>query len=301
MGYDFKTYWFGIVELRHLSRWIDWILEITHLLLMKKYVSTFKQFEGLELLRASFTTQYFKPHFHEQYALIFLEQGQVDYSYKDKIRIMGSGSMLLLNPYEVHTGKSIDGKPWQCRSLYISQELFYQVFKEQTKESHPPAFANAELEDRAFLQRFSQVHENLLIEMNESVAQAAAVEMLRQLVGLCSFKPLDLASGRIEEKAAAVKAYLDQNYLEQIRLDELEKELGFSKYYLIRSFESVYGLSPIRYTINLRIEEAKRLLYRGMKYTEVAYSTGFYDQSHFIRHFKMIVGVTPKAFCKAGN
>ena len=274
-------------------------MEITHLLLMKKYVSTFKQFEGLELLRASFTTQYFKPHFHEQYALIFLEHGQVDYSYKDKIRIMESGSMLLLNPYEVHTGKSLNGEPWQFRSLYISQELFHQAFKEQTNQSHHPAFANAQLEDQAFLRLFSRVHEYLLSEIDDALARTATLNLLKELVGLCSFESLDPSTGQRAEKAAAVKAYLDQNYLEQVRLDELEKELGFSKYYLIRTFEAVYGLSPIRYTINLRIDEAKRLLYSGMKYTEVAYSTGFYDQSHFIRHFKLIVGVTPKAFCKA--
>ena len=268
---------------------------------MKKHISTFKQFDGLELLRASFTTQYFKPHFHEQYALIFLEHGQVDYSYKNNVRVMESGSMLLLNPYEVHTGKSVNGEPWHFRSLYISQALFYQVFRDLTHKSYHPAFVEGELDDEAFLQLFSNVHEYLLSETDESIAQAAVIKLLERLVGLCSFKPLDSGNGKMEEKATAVKAYLDENYLEQIRLDELEKELGFSKYYLIRSFESVYGLSPIRYTINLRIEEAKRLLYSGMKYTEVAYSTGFYDQSHFIRHFKMIVGVTPKAFCKAKN
>lgn len=214
---------------------------------------------------------------------------------------MGSGSMLLLNPYEVHTGKSINGEPWHFRSLYISQDLFSQIYRNSTKKSHHPAFAKAELTDQAFVQLFSSVHEYLLSESDETIARTAAINLLETLVGLCSFEPLDSASGKMEEKATAVKAYLDQNYLEQIRLDELEKELGFSKYYLIRSFEAVYGLSPIRYTINLRIEEAKRLLYSGMKYTEVAYSTGFYDQSHFIRHFKMIVGVTPKAFCKPRN
>ncbi len=268
---------------------------------MKKYISTFKQFEGLELLRASFTTQYFKPHFHEQYALILLEHGQVDYSYKNNVRVMESGSIMLLNPYEVHTGKSVNGEPWHFRSMYISQDLFYQVYQNLTQKSHHPAFAEAELADEAFVQLFSKVHEYLLSETDEAIARTVVIELLETLVGLCSFESLDADPGKTEEKAAAIKAYLDQNYLEQIRLNELEKELGFSKYSLIRSFESVYGLSPIRYTINLRIEEAKRLLYSGMKYTEVAYSTGFYDQSHFIRHFKMIVGVTPKAFSKAKN
>ncbi len=251
----------------------------------------------MELLRASFTTQYFKPHFHEQYALILLEEGNVDYSYKDKIRVLEGGSILLLNPYEVHTGKSVNGEPWNFRSLYISQELFHQVYRETAQEDYRPVFTQSVLQNPAFVRLFSSMHEYLLSETEEPVARVIARNLLGALVGLCSFEPLRQDWGQFEEKAAAVKAYLENHYLEQIRLDELEKELGFSKYYLIRTFEAVYGLSPIRYTINLRIEEAKRLLYNGMKYTEVAYSTGFYDQSHFIRHFKLIVGVTPKAFC----
>ncbi len=264
---------------------------------MKKHISTFKQFEEVELLRASFTTQYFKPHFHEQYALILLEQGKVDYSYKDKIRVVESGSILLLNPHEVHTGKSANGAPWDFRSLYISPYFFHQVYKEATNRDHYPAFSQTVLEDPVFASTFSNIHECLLSETDESMAMAAARNLLNALINRCSFEARQADWGQSEEKAAAVKAYLEDHYLEQIRLDELEKELGFSKYYLIRVFESSYGLSPIRYTINLRIEEAKRLLYSGMKYTEVAYSTGFYDQSHFIRHFKMIVGVTPKDFC----
>lgn len=264
---------------------------------MKKYISTFKQFEGLELLRASFTTQYFKPHFHEQYALILVEQGKADYSYKGKIRVVDSGSILLLNPYEVHTGKSFNGEPWNFRSLYISQELFHRVYNNCTNKEDYPAFTTTVLRDPTFGQLFSRVHEYLFSETEESVAQAVVTNLLESLIDLCAFEPLQVDWGQSKDKAGAVKAYLEKHYLEQIRLDELEKELGFSKYYLIRVFESVYGLSPIRYTINLRIEESKKLLHSGMKYTEVAYATGFYDQSHFIRHFKLIVGVTPKDFC----
>lgn len=274
---------------------MDWYGEITHLLLMKKSISTFKQFEELELLQASFTTQYFKPHFHHQYALILLESGRVDYSYKDQVRHMEGGSILLLNPYEVHTGKSIDGGTWRFRSLYISQQLFRSLYGKTTKQVGFPAFAQAVLHDPPFIRQFTKVHEYLLTETEEKTAQSAVGTLVQALVGVCHFEILQSEWPVIEEKVSAIKAYLDAHYLETIRLDELAKELGLSKYYLIRQFESVYGLSPNRYAINLRIEEAKRLLHLGMKNTEVAYTTGFYDQSHFIRHFKMIVGVTPKS------
>lgn len=264
---------------------------------MKKSISTFKRLDELELLHATFTTQFFKPHFHKQYALILVEEGIADYSYKDKRLILEAGSMLLLNPFEVHTGKLLSGETWRFRSLYISQALFHRCYAKCTKALGVPRFAQSILQDQPFVAQFTQMHEYLLGETEETTAQAAIDSLVRMLTKICDF---DVKPGKwipVEEKASRIKAYLDAHYSETIRLDELARKLGMSKYYLIRLFESVYGLSPIGYTINLRIEKAKRLLNSGMKYTEVAYSTGFYDQSHFIRHFKMIVGVTPKAFC----
>ena len=43
----------------------------------------------------------------------------------------------------------------------------------------------------------------------------------------------------------------------------------------------------------IRIERAKTLLTRGWPVAHVAVETGFFDQSHFTRRFKRIVGVTP--------
>lgn len=263
---------------------------------MSNYVSTFKQFEELELLKASFTSQSFKPHFHEQFALVLLEKGRVDYSYKDQQRKAESGTLMLLNPYEVHTGKSIDDQPWDFRSMYISQQLFNEVFQEITAANYVPYFSQNMIREEKLLLHYQQLHEYLLDETDPALMKMALTSLIRELIQVCELTPSQPESDE-QRKAILLKEYIHEHYLENIRLDVLGEEMGLSKYYLIRLFESVYGLSPIRYAINLRIEEAKRLLYQGMKYTEVAYSTGFYDQSHFIRHFKKIVGVTPKAFC----
>jgi AraC-like DNA-binding protein len=46
------------------------------------------------------------------------------------------------------------------------------------------------------------------------------------------------------------------------------------------------------YQINLRIERSLPLLRQGMSLCRVAETMGFNDQSHFIRHFKSVMGVT---------
>jgi AraC family transcriptional regulator len=56
-------------------------------------------------------------------------------------------------------------------------------------------------------------------------------------------------------------------------------------------------LPPHQYVIARRIERAKRLLRDdNLSLAQVAARVGFWDQGHFTRHFKRLVGVTPKRF-----
>jgi AraC-like DNA-binding protein len=49
----------------------------------------------------------------------------------------------------------------------------------------------------------------------------------------------------------------------------------------------------------MRIDLARRLLTAGASSLDVALSTGFADQSHFIRSFKRVVGTTPAQYQRA--
>jgi AraC-like DNA-binding protein len=56
------------------------------------------------------------------------------------------------------------------------------------------------------------------------------------------------------------------------------------------------GVPPHAYQIQLRIARARHLLALGMPPSAVAAEVGFHDQSHFIRHFKRVLHVTPGEF-----
>jgi AraC-like DNA-binding protein len=93
---------------------------------------------------------------------------------------------------------------------------------------------------------------------------------------------------------------LEQRAHESISLDELASTAALSRFHLLRSFAGEFGLPPHAYQIQMRIKQACRLLRLGMPCVTVASSVGFADQSHFTRHFKKIMGVTPRAYAHAG-
>ena len=90
-----------------------------------------------------------------------------------------------------------------------------------------------------------------------------------------------------------IDAYLDRD----LSVRELGTVVQMSPHYFSRLFKETTGTTPRQYIIRYRIERAKSLLQYGtLSIAEVAKEVGFVDQSHFHRHFKRLVGITPKSY-----
>lgn len=96
----------------------------------------------------------------------------------------------------------------------------------------------------------------------------------------------------------AVKWYIHHPE-ENISLDKLAALTGFDKYYYLRLFKQKIGLTPHKFQVQNRIRKSQKLLEKNMPITEVALVMGFYDQSHFIRQFRRIVGISPTQYKRA--
>jgi len=90
-----------------------------------------------------------------------------------------------------------------------------------------------------------------------------------------------------------INDHLDLN----LTLVELAAIAQMSPNSFSRAFKQATGSTPHQYIIECRVERAKQLLLQD-KYTisEIAASLGFAHQSHLNRHFKRLVGMTPRAF-----
>ncbi|GGH64585.1 hypothetical protein HNQ91_002264 [Filimonas zeae] len=85
-----------------------------------------------------------------------------------------------------------------------------------------------------------------------------------------------------------------------LSLKEVSKDLDMNPSYLSREFSRYFdNLSYGEYIRKIRIERAIELLtHSSYALTEIAYLTGFSDQSHFTRIFKQQTGKTPTEYKK---
>jgi AraC-like DNA-binding protein/mannose-6-phosphate isomerase-like protein (cupin superfamily) len=114
-----------------------------------------------------------------------------------------------------------------------------------------------------------------------------------------------LATALMDDKAAG-KGYvyvrrcvnlLSERMSEDVRIEELAKELGISAAYLQRLFRQVHGMTIIDYLNRMRIERAKLLLLNtDDPVVEIAMEAGFNSRQHFTRVFTSLEGISPQEY-----
>lgn len=129
----------------------------------------------------------------------------------------------------------------------------------------------------------------------ESFGTSLAVHLVK------NFAVVPLINNRLEafslRKQNEVLDFIEAHLDTDISLENLAKIAGISKFYFCRLFKRAMQITPHQYIVRRRIERAKQLLkYSNLTTVEIALSCGFAHQSHLNRHFKRIVGISPRQF-----
>jgi len=92
-----------------------------------------------------------------------------------------------------------------------------------------------------------------------------------------------------------VLTFIHTHYMKTLSVQELAKKMNVSVVHFERVFKKLFGDTPIEYIHRLRITASLRLLETtNTTISVIAQEIGYFDQSHFIRHFKRLRGCTPK-------
>ncbi|MBL4637737.1 MAG: AraC family transcriptional regulator [Proteobacteria bacterium] len=83
-----------------------------------------------------------------------------------------------------------------------------------------------------------------------------------------------------------------------VAISAIAETLDINPRRLERLFNDQVGLTAKEYARNIRIKQARVYLKQqpNLSLANVAYDLGFFDQSHFSKQFKQVVGISPKAY-----
>ncbi len=240
--------------------------------------------------------QKFPNHFHEYYVIGFIEKGKRYLSCKNKEYILEPGDITLFNPRDNHACEQIDGKTLDYRCINIQADIMRKAVAEITGRSYLPCFTTHVIFRSELASFIKELHKMILLEEKEFRKEELFFFLLEQLMEEYCDKELLLHPLGASEELNIVCKFLEENFKDNITLEDLAKLTGLSKYHLLRSFTKEKGITPYSYLETIRIGEAKKLLEQGVFPIDVAYQTGFSDQSHFSNYFKKLIGLTPKQY-----
>ena len=251
-------------------------------------------------------------HFHDNYEILFVLSGSLQYFVGSKLYGVPEGSILVLNQSELHGGVVPDRvlydryvvvfKPEYIRDLSTPFTPLLSCFQNRSPDfSH---LITLKKEDRILAQSLCEK----LLSFYQSVQYGADVyqkltlaELLIHLNRLYEGPPCPRPHGKENayERVVPVLSYIEAHLSDALFLDDLSHVFHISKQHLCFLFKNATGLSVTEYVIQLRISKARKLLRKNMPVSEVCESVGFRNLSHFIRTFKKSTGMSPKQYAKS--
>lgn len=128
------------------------------------------------------------------------------------------------------------------------------------------------------------------------IAQALAIHLVR------TYGDGDPVSRRRRGALPAFRLHrvarmMQAGLAEPFNLQALAAEAGLSAFHFSRAFKQSTGYSPSSYFIQLKVNEARRLLMETERpVVEIALDLGYSSPSHFAQVFKRAVGVVPSTY-----
>ncbi len=146
---------------------------------------------------------------------------------------------------------------------------------------------------------------NELANQNTSISNLAKTSLNEQLLNCSSLEQqascfFNFLEEQVQQHTNENKkvAYAIVKLQQGKRLSEILHDLNLSERSLERLFLTHIGITPILYARICRFQTSLTFLRQGKfrSLADIAYSLGYFDQSHFIRDFKLFSGVSPSIY-----
>lgn len=241
------------------------------------------------------------PHTHGFTEFFYVMSGNGQFLVGEETFSVKENDLVIINPHVLHTEMSLSNSPLDYMVLGIDGIAFNFNKADELSGYSLLRFPDRREEWTFYLRLLlKEVQDTppLHSTMCQNLLEIMIIHLLRRTnfaLSVESAKKSNLSCG-------LAKRYIDEHFRESITLAELADAAHVNKYYLGHIFNETYGMSPIQYLINRRIDECCNLL-KTTDYSvaQIASFTGFSSQSYFSQCFRKITGLRPSDYRRQGK
>ena len=227
------------------------------------------------------------PNWHESIELLYCTEGYGEAVINSEHVPMKKGTITIINSNRIHYIAPhsdiirfgvliIDPEFLKTFGIDVKKLDFEASITDATAINFYEAIVNNCEENRFFR---NQISNGLTLSLMAHIAD-------------CYSKEKTVSSD--ENKVIRAIDYIKNNFKDNISVDDVAENAGFSRYYLSRKFKELTGFSINEYIRMFRCHEAHAML-ETHKYTvtEVAAECGFSDASYFAKVYKTFFPTSP--------
>jgi AraC-like DNA-binding protein len=228
-------------------------------------------------------------HYHENaYFTLVLKGGLADINKTQEHRCL-AGTLLFHYSEEPHFNV-ITKRQTQSLHIELDKNLITAL------AGIPGNKGSLEIADPGIKILFHQVYRETKI--NDAVSPIAVESCILKAVAAMVSAP-GHTTAKAPRWVKTVKDVIHSHAPGKLTLGFLAAQASIHPVHLSRDFSKYFHCSLGSYTRKIKIEKAMLLLYnKNLSLTGIAFDCGFADQSHFVRCFKQVTGITPSGYRK---
>ncbi|CRM43145.1 AraC family transcriptional regulator [Pseudomonas sp. 25 R 14] len=233
-------------------------------------------------------------HAHDHFSIGAITAGQSLYIHGADTFHIHTGTVVLMNPGDVHACNPINDQPWSYHMLYI-ETAWLTDLQHQLGFAHEldfRRFTTTHTDDPLLFAGLLELYCVLTDEHAEHLHKHSAVVSFFSEVQL-RLNPAATVEREVNHKLERAAEYIRAHCTEALKLEDICQAVQLSPSYLIRAFKQYYRMTPHAFLVNQRIQFARNQLRSGQLIADVALAAGFADQAHFQRTFKQHLAATP--------
>ena len=205
-------------------------------------------------------------------------------------------------PYDVRW-RAVSPEPFETMLVFVELPVLQRALEEVfgAEASHArlrdaSAFDDEVLNSLLGLLRAELMRREASPGFVEAVARAIAIHLARAY-GVADEESHGSSPSLPGHKLRQLTDWMAEHLAEEFSLERLAAQAGLSRFHFQRLFKAATGVTPSRYQIDLRINEARRLLRETkMSVVDVALEVGYSNPSHFARLFRREAGLSPSDY-----
>lgn len=261
---------------------------------------------------SGYETGSFLWHWHPEIELTYIHKGEMLYNVNQNTFHLKEGQVLFGNANALHAGYMYHNQDCQYIPVTFDPKLIYGFFQSTICTRYvDPVIQNLAV-CAVHIDYSEKWHETFRDRMLEVISLdkqkpdfyeldiSIRMQLLwRLLVEHLPHQPVSTTSDFTEyERIRRILSYIEQNYMNQITLDDISEHIHLCESECTRLFKRHMNTTLFSFLQEYRIERSLEYLNTKESISSIAEKTGFSDSNYYSKVFSKIKGCSPREYRK---